>query len=134
MATDFDSQLNQALDFSTTANAPYGQSYEELKQIAGSIERKLNDGLQGTPIKVEIEPGLQATMGQQLRVNVRIPSKQFRDTLFRAYIPEDGFPIQLDLYGEEPERCDDAQQLQEKVLDFLKRVKERMASYRDYAE
>jgi hypothetical protein len=133
MATNFDRELDQALDFSTPASAPYGQSYEALKQIAGSIERKLNDGLQGTPIKVEIEPGFQARMGQQLRVNVRIPSKQFRDTLFRAYIPDDGVPIYLDLYGEEPERCSNSQELQEKILDFLRRIKERMASYRDYA-
>ena len=72
-------------------------------------------------------------MGQQLRVNIRIPSKDFRDTLFRAYIPLDGLPILLDLYGEEPERCSDFQELQHKVLEFLLRLKDRMASYRDYA-
>ena len=134
MSTEsFEHQLNQAIDFSTIASDPYGKSYEELKQIAGSIERKLNDGLLGAPIKVEIEPGFQASSGQQLRVNVRIPSKQFRDTLFRAYIPADGMPITLDLYGEEPERCGDLEELQQKVLDFLLRLKDRMASYRDYA-
>lgn len=134
MATEFDRQLDQAIDFSTSASDPYGQSYEALKQISGSIERKLNDGLQGAPIRLEVEPGFQASMGQQLRVNVRIPSKQFRDTLFRAYIPVDGVPIYLDLYGEEPERCGNLQDLQENILDFLRRIKERMASYRDYAQ
>jgi hypothetical protein len=129
----FDRQLDQRLDFSTVASDPYGQSYEALKQIAGSIERKLNDGLPESPIKVEIEPGFQANMGQQLRVNIRIPTKQFRDTLFRAYIPVDGMPILLDLYGEEPEKCSDPQELQDKVLEFLLRLKDRMASYRDYA-
>lgn len=132
-AGNFDSRLDQAIDFSAAASDPYGQSYEALKQIADSLQRKLNQGFPAEAIKVEIEPGFQANMGQQLRVNVRIPDKNFRDTLFRAYIPQDGVPIYLDLYGEEPDRCDSEQELQEKVLDFLRRIRERMTSYRDYA-
>jgi len=134
MPTDnFDRQLDQAIDFSATANDPFGQSYDQLKQIAGSIERKLNKGLPGTPVKIEIEPGFQANMGQQLRVIVRIPDKQFRDTLFRAYIDDDGV-IHLDLYGEEPVRCNSQQELQDEIIRFLQGIKERMASYRDYAK
>src|ERR1700693_109849 len=129
----FDRQLDQVLDFSTIGSDPYSKSYEGLKQIVGSIERKLNDGLQGALTKVEMEPGFQANMGQQLRVNVRIPSKHFRDTLFRAYVPTDGLPIHLDLYGEVPARCDNLQEVQQEVLDFIGRIKDRMASYRDYA-
>jgi hypothetical protein len=59
--------------------------------------------------------------------------KQFRDTLFRAYIPVGGLPIYLDLGGEEPVKCESIEQLQNCVLDFLKMIKDRMASYRDYA-
>ncbi len=129
----FDRQLDKALDFAATANDPFGKSYEELKQITNSIERKLNNGLPGDPIKVEIEPGFQATMGQQQRVIIRIPAKNYRDTLFRAYIPTGGMPIHLDLYGEEPERCGDLPELQHKILDFLGQIKDRMASYREYA-
>ena len=134
MSTDsFDRQLDLALNFSTIANDPFGQSYEALKEIAGSIERKLNDGLPDATIKVEIEPGFQAEIGQQLRINIRIPGKQFRDTLFRAYIPAGGMPVLLDLYGEEPEKCSDLGELEQKILEFLLRLKDRMASYRDYA-
>lgn len=128
---DFDTQLDTALDFSTTD--PFGESYQVLKRIADSIAKKLNENLTSTPIAVEIEPGFQATMGQQLRVILRIPAKGFRDTLFRAYVPENGWPIQLDLYGEQPEACSDEQALQDRVLEFLAKIKDRMASYRDYA-
>lgn len=130
--SNFDSQLDQILDFSASASDPYGQTYEEIKSIAESIQRKLNDGLTGDPIQVEIEPGFKASLGQQLRINVRIPQKQYRDTLFRAYVPTTGFPISLDLYGENPEECNNAQELQTKVLGFLKQTKERMASYRNF--
>lgn len=129
---DFQRRLDETLDFSSLASDPYGKSYEELEGIARSIERKLTEG-QEESIKVDIVPGFHANMGQQLRVIVRIPAKQFQDTLFRAYIPEMGMPIYLDLYGEEPERCEDFQELQGKVLDFLGRIKERIASYRNYA-
>jgi hypothetical protein len=132
MAVDrFDNRLKQALDFSVSD--PYTESYEWLKEIAASIQGQLNSGLRNPGIVVELEPGFQAIMGQQVRVIVRIPMKQYRDTLFRAYIPADGLPIQLDLYGEEPEPCRSREELEQKVIDFLRRIKDRMVSYRDYA-
>ena len=85
------------------------------------------------PIKIEIKPGFQATIGQQQTVVVRIPEKSYRDTLFRAYIPIDGMPVTLDLYGEEPEVCQNDAELETRILDFLGKIKDRMASYREYA-
>src|SRR5438309_11111212 len=126
----FESRIKQALDFSSSDR--YRESYEWLKEIARSIQEQLNGGATG-PIAVEIEPGFQASMGQQLRVIIRIEKKQFRDTLFRAYVPGDGLPIHLDLYGEEPEACGSRDELEERVLEFLSRIKDRMVSYRDYA-
>lgn len=131
-ATPFDSRLKQALDFSSID--PYRTSYEWLKEIAQSIEGQLNSGLpEPESIVVDVEPGFQANIGQQLRVVIRIPNKQFRDTLFRAYIPTDGLPIYLDLYSEEPEQCANREELEQKVLGFLQRIRDRMVSYRDYA-
>jgi len=131
-APPFDSRLKQALDFSSSD--PYQESYEWLKEIARSIQDQLNSNLSTPPpITVEIEPGFQANMGQQLRVIIRIEKKQFRDTLFRAYIPNNGLPIHLDLYGEEPDVCNSRDELEEKVLAFLSGIKDRMVSYRDYA-
>jgi hypothetical protein len=131
-AIPFDSRLKQALDFSS--GDPYSTSYEWLKEIARSIEGQLNSGLpEPESIVVDLEPGFQANIGQQLRVVIRIPKKQFRDTLFRAYIPTDGLPIYLDLYSEEPEQCASREELEQKVLGFLQRIRDRMVSYRDYA-
>jgi hypothetical protein len=131
-ADPFDRRLEQVLK--SSPNDPYNTSYEWLKEIAGSIERQLNRGPNGAlHINVEIEPGFQADIGQQLRINIRIPEKQVRDTLFRAYIPRYGLPIQLDLYGEEPKMCNSRDDLEEKILEFMQQIKDRIVSYRDFA-
>ena len=65
---------------------------------------------------------------------LRIPAKGARDTLFRACVPDNGAPVSLDLFGEEPELCDSEQQLEVRVLDFLAYIRDRMAAYREYAQ
>jgi hypothetical protein len=130
---DFANRLNQTLDFTAAATDPYGQTLSEIKGVAKAIEAKLNDGLAGDPIRIEIEPGFRGSLGQQLNIVLRIPAKQYRDTLFRAYVPDQGAPIHLDLYGERPEPCQTLQELEDKVLAFLNRLRDRMTTYRDYA-
>lgn len=73
---NFASRLDQALDFSAAAADPYGQTLSQVKDIAKAIEAKLNDGLADSPLRVEVEPGFRATIGQQLNIVLRIPAKQ----------------------------------------------------------
>jgi hypothetical protein len=44
---------------------------------------------------------------------------QYRDTLFRAYLPASGTPVTLDFTGDVPERADTPDQLEEGVIAFL---------------
>jgi hypothetical protein len=59
---DLASRLDQALDFAAAAD-PYGQALQEVKRIAKAIQDKLNDGLPGDPIRVEVEAGFRASLG-----------------------------------------------------------------------
>lgn len=134
MSTDFSSRLDQALDFAGVQSDPYGQTLKDLNEIVKAIRDKMNDGIAGDPIHVDIEPGFNATIGQQLKIAIRIPHKGFRDFLFRAYVPESGYPVNLDLYGEQPLQCATKEELENEILKFVARIRDRMATYREYAQ
>jgi hypothetical protein len=121
------------LDFDEAVTSEYAKSFDTFTQITKAIEERLNDGLSGAPIRVDVEPGFKAKMGRQLSVKLRIPSKNFQTGLYRAYIPDSGAPVQLDLYGEELEACRDDDQLQEKLFGFVESIKDRIIEYRRYA-
>ena len=123
---------NFNLDEAVTAE--YQASFDSLKEITNAIQERLNEGLQGDPISVDLEPGFQAKMGRQLNVKLRIPAKNFQDGLFRAYIPENGTPIQLDLYGDELRVCKDVDELQDALMAFIEEIKDRIVTYRSYAD
>lgn len=71
-------------------------------------------------LQVLLEPGYQTNLGLQMNVLLLIPSRAFRDVFFRAYVPPAGFPVALDLFGEEPVLCPDESKLEEELLNFLK--------------
>jgi hypothetical protein len=83
-------------------------------------------------IVVSLQPGFEANMGQQINVVVEIPHRKYRDTLFRVYIPVDGYPIQLDFYGEEPQSADTLEDMENAIASFLDKaeMKSRMVDYR----
>lgn len=130
--SNFNNRLN-SIDLTQSSNTEFSKSYQALRNIADSIQDKLNSGLTDAPIHIEIEPGFHSSKGRQLKLVLRIPDKSFRTGFFRAYIPDDGFPIYLDLYGEEPEKCDTIEELEDHVIEFLNQTKDNMLSYREYA-
>ena len=126
-------QFLDNLDLDEAVTAEYAASYDRLKEIRDAIEERLNVGLNGTPINIEIERGFQAKMGRQLNVKLRIPAKNYQDGLFRAYIPDAGKPVFLDLYGEELVGCNSDDELQDALIQFIENIKDRIATYRSYA-
>ena len=132
--SNFQDRLTKALDFSEASSGRYGKAYDALKGITKSIADEMNREWDEGLIKIEIEPGFTSTMGRQLNVILSIPAKSFRTTLFRAYVPDSGFPMSLDLFGEEAVTCEDEQRLEEQMLDFLDKTKDGMRSYREYAQ
>ena len=72
--------------------------------------------------QVVVEPGHLVNAGQQFNIVIHIPARNnYQDTLFRAYIPASGAPVTLDFTGDEPERVDSADALEESVILFLSR-------------
>jgi hypothetical protein len=48
-----------------------------------------------------------------------VPSAGFREVLIRAYVPENGYPVNLDFFGEEPVPCRDRQELESEIVRLL---------------
>jgi hypothetical protein len=111
---------------------PYRRNYESVKRVAKSIEDWLAQPAGMKKLQVQIEPGFQGSLGQQLNVVLDIPDRHVRDTLFRVYLQPSG-EINLDLYGEEPVACADESDMQEKILQFLGDTenKSRLNMYKD---
>ncbi len=114
---DFIQRLNQVLAPGPT-EFPYRRNYESVKRVAKSIEDWLGQPAAAKKLHVQIEPGFQGSLGQQLNVVLDIPDRHVRDTLFRVYLQPSG-EINLDLYGEETVACADEADMQEKILQFL---------------
>ena len=129
----FESRLNKALE-TLESGTGFDKTYDAVKRIARSIENSVNRQ-HGDNLKIQVEPGFQATMGQQFNVVIRVPSQGFRDGLFRVYIPSGGYPVHLDLYGESLIGCGDEPEMEEQILGFLSRpeMKERLRVMTDYA-
>lgn len=116
--------------------AEYEEAVRSLGSICKSLARSLNPRPESGRAGVFLLPGFQATMGQQLNVVVEIPRVNFRDTLFRAYVPLAGFPVQLDFYGEEPVRAETVEAMEDAIVDFLGKpeVSARLNTYRSLIE
>ena len=109
------------------------ESLEILRESARGLARRL-----GTPAQVRVEPGFSVNMGQQYNIIIRIPMADqpgYTGTLFRAYIPVDGYPVTLDLFGEQGTVCNNSAELTKAILEFLKlaNVQQRLKALKDLA-
>lgn len=109
----------------------YDQVLHKLRDLAAAVEASLVPG----SIQVRIEPGHRVSLGQQYRFVFLVPSIHFRDVLFRAYVPMDGFPVTLDLFDDKHPKCDKLEALETEIIDFLRHrdVKQRLLSLKDMA-
>jgi hypothetical protein len=103
----------EALKIDEKVTDQYDKSLNCLKEIALALEERLNRGFPEKRILIEVTPGLLANLGQQFNVKLRMPQQAFQDGLFRAYIPLDGLPVSLDLYGEQVVPCKSVEEIQQ---------------------
>lgn len=99
----------------------FRKAYNALENVARGIRDTLRSPGSQHNLDVELEPGYITNLGQQFRLRLSIPTRKWQDTLLRAYIPTDGFPVRLDLGEEEPVTCADQGEIERAVLGFLTR-------------
>src|SRR5579871_5752491 len=111
-------RLDEALKLSEPPPAMYTAMENRLNEIVNWLQKQIDDTR--AKAQVALEPGHLVNAGQQFNVVIHIPNRnQYRDTLFRAYIPPSGAPVTLDFTGDVPERADTPDQLEERVIAFL---------------
>lgn len=108
-------KFNQIL--SSPANTPYDDVVAKIREIAKELETAFAE----PKVSVRIEHGHAVNAGQQFRFSVRVSDPPFTDTLFRCYVPSTGFPVTLSLYEDENVECNDPQELEDKIAEFLAR-------------
>lgn len=64
--------------------------------------------------------GFSVNLGQEWKIMLKPRSRDYEQTLLRAYVPLEGFPTSLDLYGENIVTCRSEAVLRQKLADFLK--------------
>ncbi len=113
------------------APSAYDQVVSKLRDLAAAVEASLAPG----SIHVRIEPGHRVNLGEQYRFVFLVPKVEFRDVLFRAYVPADGFPVTLDLLDDKHPKCDTLDVLETEIINFLghRDVKQRLLSLKDVA-
>jgi hypothetical protein len=109
---DFAAKLKGLVDEAQASPLTLAQS--DLKSLAASIQAGVFDG---TPINVALEPGFRTNYGLQIKMTA-VSSKR-SDTLFRVYVPETGYPMRLDFYGEDMELADSFDELKDRVFAFM---------------
>lgn len=107
-------RISLTLDGDTVAD--FKKALDDMNAVVNSIRQLFGSR---NEISVALEPGYQVIDGQQFNVIIAIPSAQFQRTLFRAYIPETGYPVTLDLNGDETVLCDSPGVLGEQVAKFI---------------
>jgi len=113
-------RLNEALRLGDPPAPVYTDMENRLNEIVAWLQKKIDPTT--SKAQVTLEPGHLVNVGQQFNVVVYIPNRnQYRDTLFRAYIPASGTPVTLDFIGDAPEKADTADQLEERVIAFFSR-------------
>jgi hypothetical protein len=114
-ANEFEQALQGAL-----SGGAVGTSFDSvitvLQQVAAGIHRAIFKDTEA--VYIRLEPGFVVNMGQQ--ISVVVSADGFKDTLFRAYVPQDGFPVTLDFFGDTGLVCDDEQTLRTRLVQFLK--------------
>ncbi|HCU37892.1 MAG TPA: hypothetical protein DGT21_21380 [Armatimonadetes bacterium] len=95
---------------------PYKLVLAELRGFASALQDEL-----GAAVAVRVEPGFQTNAGQQFHLRLRIPAQGFEETLFRAYVPVDGYPVGLDFNAEDLVNAADVEQLRSLIGEFISR-------------
>ncbi len=105
----------KSLFASRSADPRFTEVVKKLEEVAqGIAESGVTPGLQ-----VRVQPGHLFKLGQQLNVVIEKPQANFREVLFRAYVPESGYPVSLDFFGEEPIRCNGPDELESEIVRLL---------------
>ena len=124
-----ESNFKDRVKTTLAVSGPNGQ-YEEARQCIRDAAEAIEESVSGTAreVKVLVEPGILANVGQQFNIVLRLPDILFRDVLFRAYVPFDGYPVSLDFFGEELESCEDRTAVEAAIIRFLgaQNVRERL--------
>jgi len=130
MSEKFDERIDKILS-SFEDVAQYEQAKRVLEEVCDSIQKALQRQAPDRRITVGLDPGWLVNLGQQLNVVVDLPERNFRDTLFRVYIPVKGYPVQLDFFGEEPLTANSSSEMENHIAHFLARpeVKLRLREY-----
>ena len=111
-------RLDEALKLGEPPPPMYAAMENRLNEIVNWLQKQIDD-TRGKA-QVVLEPGHLVNAGQQFNVVIHIPKRnQYRDTLFRAYVPPSGTPVTLDFTGDVPERAATPDQLEERVIAFL---------------
>jgi hypothetical protein len=113
-SADFKERIKSALTKRTPEPA-FREAVQSLREAAAAIQ----DAGIVSDAEVRVEPGHLVNLGQQFNMVLTIPSRNFRDVLFRAYVPMDGYPVNLDFFGETPVPCPDQARLESEIVRFL---------------
>ncbi len=113
--SDLTQRVQAALQSDPQVDPGYRSVLDTLHEVAHAIAAAggIADAL------VRAVPGFETNLGQEVKVVLSIPSQPYQETLFRAYVPTDGFPVALDLYGEATEPCADTKELEDRIIGFL---------------
>ena len=114
-----------------------------MRQIADGLKQYVNRGLRdlrgvGLPANPFPAPGLGTAVDVRVGVSDKTDEAELAgpQALFRVYIPDDGAPLWLDLFGGDPERCESVEELRGRVLEFLAlpEVRGQLATLRELGE
>lgn len=96
------------------SSSSYRDAVEKLREISEALGASLPN------VIVVLEPGHVSRRGQHFSLVLASGKLGLRDVLFRATVPDSGFPVSLDLFEEDSPECADAESLEKAVLGFLK--------------
>jgi len=132
-AKSLEERISETLKEKPGSPTPYDEAVTTLEKAAGGIQRFLSPDSEA--VQVRLEPSYRVNLGDQYRMVIRIPGQGFNDVLFRAYVPEDGFPVTLDLFDDEAPSCPDVAALEREIVEFLdhKDVKRRLSALKKLA-
>lgn len=102
----------------TLQKKPLTKSKEASLQVIDGFCQSIRDY---TEQKVECwrEPGFATNFGQEWRVTIKPVTGTYQQVLFRAYIPLDAYPVEIDLYGGDMTTCANESTLRKALNRFL---------------
>ena len=140
-AADFARELEERLGAPSVAEG-FDRALRGVRQIAGGLKQYINRGLRTSEVRVSPRTRFRTRLGTAVDVQVGVGDRNDAATLsgpqalFRVYIPDDGTPLWLDLFGDEPVRCESVEELRGRVLEFLAlpEVRGQLATLRELGE